>query len=127
VICRACDDGQRYCPDRDCAALNRIEDKRRYRADYQGSHDGRRNHAKAQARYRLRLAVAQLLVGTQVVTDHASTTSPTSTTVPPDSETLSIEEELHRERPTLSTPTPRCAFCGRFCGPFVHRWFGRLL
>jgi hypothetical protein len=30
-----------------------------------------------------------------------------------------------RTSPTLS-PSTRCAFSGRFCGPFGHRWFGRL-
>jgi hypothetical protein len=128
VICRTCDDGHRYCPDRECALLARIEAKRRYRADYQDTHAGRRTHAKAQERYRRKVAAAELCVGMQVVTDHPSTTAPPSPTVLPETQTIPHEEEQHRERSIKSPSTlVRCAFCGRFCGPFVHRWFGRLL
>lgn len=116
AICASCDYGNRYCPQRPCAEQARREAKRRYRADYQRTRDGRRTHARAQMRYRLRLNL-------QKVTDHPSPRPAPSTTV---QSNQAREEELV----DVDTPVPppvreRCHFCGAACGPFMHRWTGR--
>jgi len=54
VVCQHCDRGQRYCPNDRCAATGRAAGCLRHRLDYQRTPKGRRSHARAQARWRLR-------------------------------------------------------------------------
>lgn len=132
-ICRCCDDGQVYCPDGECASLARELKVPEYRANYQRTRKGKKAHAKRQMHYRNRQELA-LIVGTQVVTDHPSTFSSSSSTVP-DIETEEDEDDAppaepngteseHRAPPARSTSAElvRCNVCGRFCRPFIHRW-----
>ena len=136
-ICRCCDDGQLYCPDGECASRARELKVPGYRANYEQTRKGKKAHAKRQMRYRNRRELA-LIVGMQVVTDHPSTFSPSSSTVPrieneefeddeAPIESSSTQTELgfeHRSPPICSTSAElvRCDVCGRFCRPFVHRW-----
>jgi hypothetical protein len=39
----------------------------------------------------------------------------------------SLQASMRARTSSTLSPSTRCAFSGRFCGPFVHRWFGRLL
>jgi hypothetical protein len=127
-ICRNCDYGQKYCPKKDCASLSRLEAKRRYRAAFQSTRCGRRFHAKAQARYRLMCILSKYVGDLKKVTDQASTPVASSATVPLETAILAGEEENDRAEPVPQAQSRvRCAFCGRFCGPFVHRWFGSWL
>lgn len=80
VICRCCDHGNYYCPDNECSKQHRIKAKRRYRADYQNTHIGRRNHAASQARYRLKQAQAKSNNENEIMTDHGFTPSDFCTT-----------------------------------------------
>ena len=135
-ICRCCDHGHAYCPDEECAALAREPKVPVYRANYEGTHKGRKTHAERQMRYRMRQELA-LIVGTAVVTDHPSTFSSSSSTV------LSIEDEEIQDdatpiEPSSTEATPECDrrppairshvelmccdVCGRLCRPFIHRW-----
>jgi len=64
----------------------------------------------------------------QKVTDHGSTPAAPSVTVLSETAILAAQEKNDRAAPVPQTKRHvRCAFCGRFCGPFVHRWFGRWL
>jgi hypothetical protein len=128
VICRHCDHGNCYCPDDDCGEQARIEAKRRYRADYQNTRDGRLNHAARQAQYRLKLARSGIASDLDLVTDQGSTGADSSTTMPGEVAISADQEEKSDARP-VTTPKTRiqCSFCGRFCGPYVHRWLGRWL
>ena len=132
-ICRCCDDGQVYCPDGECAARARELKVPGYKADYQQTRKGKKAHAARQMRYRNRQELA-LIVGTQVVTDHPSRSSHSSSMVP-GIETEEIEDDAspvepsstrseHRAPLTRSTNADlvRCDVCGRFCRPFIHRW-----
>ena len=114
-ICADCDWGQRYCPDGPCGGEARTHAKRRYRADHQRTRQGRRTHARAQLRYRVRLRAEK-------VTDHPSPVASASVNIA-DVETL--EEAADVDRPVQTEIRVRCDFCGALCGPFVHRWFGR--
>ncbi len=115
-ICASCDFGNRYCPELPCAEEARREAKRRYRADYQRTRKGRRAHARGQQRYRLRLSE-------QKVTDHPSLPVSLSASVVP-VETFE-EDPGDVEFPAHTDGHVHCDFCGRLCGPFVHRWLGR--
>jgi Pyruvate/2-oxoacid:ferredoxin oxidoreductase delta subunit len=127
VICRHCDHGHCYCPDDDCSELARIEAKRRYRADYQGTHAGRLMHAARQAEYRRRLARSIGDAELEKVTDHGSTPTDPSTTMRATTAISAEEEKSHAKPIATFLNCVRCDFCGRFCGPYVHRWLGRYL
>lgn len=132
-ICRCCDDGQVYCPNGECASRARELKVPGYQADYEQTHKGKKAHAKRQMRYRNRRELA-LIIGMQIVTDHPSTFSSSSSTVP-DVETEEIEDDVppaepsstkseHRARPAEppNAELVRCDVCGRLCRPFIHRW-----
>lgn len=68
VVCRRCELRQRYCPGRACAALSRVSGCRRYRGDHGRTRAGRRAHAAAQARWRLRRELLVLEAALATVT-----------------------------------------------------------
>jgi hypothetical protein len=117
-VCATCDRGQRYCPDGPCAEEARREAKRRYRADYQRTRKGRRAHARAQACYREKRSLDP-----QKVTDHPSPLLLASAKLVA---TRVLEEgTADVDPPTVPFDLVCCDFCGRRCGPFIHRWLGR--
>ena len=95
---------------------------RRYRADHQKTHQGALRHAAAQSRYRQRF-VARLR---QKVTDHPSPPLKISPNMSDGKQKAThMEDKENAETPRSPGGTTQCDFCGRSCGPFIHRWLGR--
>ncbi len=118
VICTSCDRGQIYC-NTDCAEIRRRETIRQAARKYQGTAVGARNHARRQARYRMRQ---------EKVTHQGSCPSGAGAkllrTVLAAALLLASNQRKRRgEVPAQPVEADRCHFCGHGSSGFTRNSF----
>lgn len=142
-VCSCCDRGQIYCPG-SCSLDARQETFQRASARYQLTRLGRRNHARRQAAYRLRL-----LSPRQKVTHQGSPKLALDVTAPPTSQPPVLPQEVQAKEEQsaqenqitttqemaagttstthrgTTTELVRCSLCYRACEAFLRRGFIR--
>jgi hypothetical protein len=144
-VCSCCDRGQIYCSSL-CALVARQKTIQLASAHYQRTRSGKRNHARRQAEYLLRLqsrakkmthqGIPKIDPSVSAPPDHQPQASPL--------QAQAEEERREQEQENQNTPTQqatdntagpahrepatelvRCSFCHRLCQAFIRRGFRR--
>jgi hypothetical protein len=121
LICSCCDRGNIYC-EQDCAQTSRCTKQRAAGRRYQGTFNGRRNHAARAKRYRARQKkVTHQSSLPQLSDDSIPKCAPPAVSAP--SGPTASTPQSPRSSPLQ--PPWRCHWCGRPCSPFVRMDFLR--